>query len=391
MLEFVHFLLLNKYWLDVTIWIKGLQAIGNLVKKTGPSRGVFVYNLSAPELVSWEVTSKCNLRCIHCNVTVPHRCAPAELSTATALRVIRELAAMKVVTIAFEGGEPLLRHDIWTLIQAAVDQRLSVLLLTNGLLLTSEHVQFLRSNRVRIQVSLDASTATLLDQIRGTDGAFSAAIRAVAMCVSGGVSTGINMVASAVNYDDIQDTISLAKNMGVDFIRITPYCPVKQSDPLSLSPRQLEKLIQDVRRIRAEFKRPYIQPVSAKFEVTETNLPSLLDKGLICEAGTILCTILSDGTVVPCTHLAAPVFHAGNVGNQSFIEIWNSEDAFALFRPVGRNLIEECRECSIHNTCRGGCRARAFHERGKIDAIDPYCYRLNGGEGIACKGPVSTN
>jgi len=113
-------------------------------------------------------------------------------------------------------------------------------------------------------------------------------------------------------------------------------------------------------------------PMLTKFEVTGLNLPSLLGPHMLCEAGTILCSILSDGTVVPCTHLSGPEWHAGNLRMTGFVDIWANSHVLQRLRPVG-SLKKRCVSCSLVKTCKGGCRFRAYVETGDIGAIDPLC------------------
>ncbi|MCZ7561445.1 MAG: radical SAM protein [Burkholderiaceae bacterium] len=71
--------------------------------------------MSAPQLVSWNLTRRCNLACGHCYLDAVQRKseAPGELSTEAALRVIDEIAgAAPGAMLVLTGGEPLLRADL---------------------------------------------------------------------------------------------------------------------------------------------------------------------------------------------------------------------------------------------------------------------------------------
>src|SRR3974377_2270440 len=45
-----------------------------------------------PRLIFWEVTKGCNLRCIHCRATATELMSPADLPTAKALDIIKQIA-----------------------------------------------------------------------------------------------------------------------------------------------------------------------------------------------------------------------------------------------------------------------------------------------------------
>ncbi len=98
--------------------------------------GLGDHALAAPLVVLWEVTRRCNLRCIHClnrsgSVT-------EELSTEQARHLVREIAEAKVPFIFWSGGEPLLRPDLLSLAAYAKSLNVADVLLTNGTLLTRD-------------------------------------------------------------------------------------------------------------------------------------------------------------------------------------------------------------------------------------------------------------
>ena len=74
---------------------------------------------TAPTLVSFAVTRECNLKCKHCysqSIDSPH---PRELDTAEARRLIGQIAETGARLIILDGGEPLMRSDIFELVRHA--------------------------------------------------------------------------------------------------------------------------------------------------------------------------------------------------------------------------------------------------------------------------------
>src|SRR5207247_7089800 len=69
---------------------------------------------SAPHVVAWNLTRRCNLECAHCYISGgPRESATSELETAEAVRIVDELVAVNPAPlIILSGGEPLLRHDL---------------------------------------------------------------------------------------------------------------------------------------------------------------------------------------------------------------------------------------------------------------------------------------
>ena len=67
--------------------------------------------IQSPALVDWAITPKCNLKCRHCRGM-----AKDELSTERARKLVTEIAELKPGWVIVEGGEPLLRADLFELL-----------------------------------------------------------------------------------------------------------------------------------------------------------------------------------------------------------------------------------------------------------------------------------
>ncbi|MDI7267846.1 MAG: radical SAM protein, partial [Myxococcota bacterium] len=80
-------------------------------------------------VVLFEVTARCNNRCIYCyNVwKIPGSSTPPDLPTEQAADLIRRVARARgrgrPRQISFTGGEPLLRDDLERLVPAATTSR----------------------------------------------------------------------------------------------------------------------------------------------------------------------------------------------------------------------------------------------------------------------------
>ena len=104
------------------------------------------------------VTDRCNFRCRYC---MPAQGLPwlerEELLTYEELaRVIALLAEMGVRDVRLTGGEPLLRRELWRLVEAVAPQVDDLSLTTNGVLLPEQVEGLVRAGLRRVNVSLDA-------------------------------------------------------------------------------------------------------------------------------------------------------------------------------------------------------------------------------------------
>jgi GTP 3',8-cyclase len=106
------------------------------------------------------VTDRCNFRCQYCMPAegLPWLERSALLTYEEIERLVRLLAAMGVHDVRLTGGEPLVRKELWRLVErlAAIDDVQDLSLTTNGYLLTRQVEQLVAAGLKRINVSLDS-------------------------------------------------------------------------------------------------------------------------------------------------------------------------------------------------------------------------------------------
>jgi len=104
-------------------------------------------------IVVWNITRTCNLKCVHCYNDSGADKACDELSTAQAKAVIDNLAAFGVPSVLFSGGEPLMRPDLFELIEYTVGRGLRAVISTNGTLISADvarNIQRLEIGRAHV-------------------------------------------------------------------------------------------------------------------------------------------------------------------------------------------------------------------------------------------------
>ncbi len=125
---------------------------------------------AGPYMAEFDITYRCNCRCRMCQRWNDPRSESLTLSDYR--RVAAELEKLAVHQISIAGGEPLVRPDVFEIIDAFAEAGLSVNLCTNGMLLHRYRDRIAASGATCVTVSLDGATPETHDRIRGVEGSY---------------------------------------------------------------------------------------------------------------------------------------------------------------------------------------------------------------------------
>ncbi len=309
-------------------------------------------------MVSWNVTSRCHLRCPHCYIAARSDWPSDELSGIEGRNLLYELAGAGTSVVILSGGEPLLRKDIYSLIGWGTELGLHMAMGTSGTLITQDVAGQLKdAGIVRIAVSLDSHEPKAHDRFRGRPGAWKQAVQGITAARKAGIPVQLNISVTRENYTHIDDLISFGESLGIEDFQVFFVVPVGRGKMVKdVSPHQYEHLIREIlERVAVSDLR--IRPTCAPQFMRIARQMGIRDRGWVrgCIAGISYCRVGPDGEVTPCPYL--PV-SAGNVRKNTFKEIWYHSPLLNDLRDP--SLIEgKCGICEYLAIC-GGCRARAY-------------------------------
>ncbi len=125
-------------------------------------------SLSAPVMISWQLTRDCSLACLHCcTESAPGRALPGELTRDEALRVGREIAEAGVPYVMLCGGEPMLVPHFFELAEALGRAEVFLKIETNGQNFKESDASRLAKLPIRsIQISMDGATQEVYGKMR---------------------------------------------------------------------------------------------------------------------------------------------------------------------------------------------------------------------------------
>jgi radical SAM protein with 4Fe4S-binding SPASM domain len=345
-------------------------------------------------VVVWNVTRRCNLRCVHCYSDSAAQFYDGELTDAECRTVCDDLAGFGVPAVLLSGGEPLMRPRFFELASYARSLGLRLTLSTNGTLLTppaAEQIKDLGFSYVGI--SLDGIGAAH-DSFRGRDGAFLKAMAAFRNCREVGQKVGLRLTLTRHTVRELDNILRFIEDEDVP--RVCFYHLVysgRGSELETLQPAEtkaaLDKIMDRVEQWTAEGRPREVltvdQPADAAYLLMRLDERDQARAGRAREllswngggansSGIGIGNIDSQGNVHPDQFWQSETL--GNVKEQPFSQIWTgtTSPVVAGLRQKPRPVEGRCADCRWFSLCGGGFRVRAWQRTGNPWAEDPGCY-----------------
>lgn len=338
--------------------------------------GVRAADDHVPHVVAWNLTRRCNLECAHCYIAAgPTASAAEELTTDDCQRIADEILALNASPMfILSGGEPLLRGDLCEIASYATRRGATVVVGTNGTLLTSDRIAALQDAGVSgVAVSIDSLDDHRHDNFRHGAGSRAATVDALDRLRARRLDFVIQTTAHRGNRGEIAALVDWAAEQGAVAFNLYFLVATGRGARLSdLSPDEYEGLLADLveyqRRYRGRMMvRAKCAPHFMRHLYRSDPDSPILNYATRCPCGVQYCRITPDGKLTPCPYLPAV---AGDLRQQTFGEIWRDAPLFQELRSAA--LGGKCGRCEYRKLC-GGCRARAYAHEGDALAADPSC------------------
>lgn len=328
-------------------------------------------HLSAPIDVHFALTNRCPLECKHC-----YKSSSVEFTDDISLDQIKDiidvLADKQVFSVAFGGGEPFTRKDIFEIAEYTRNKGIVPNVTTNGYYIT-------KSSAVKCKVfghmhiSLDLPSEDF-DKIKNV-GAFKAAERAIELLNQQNIHIGINCVISRKNFDYLEDLVKfcLSKNIrDILFLRFKPMGRAdKQYHEMKLTNEQNTRLFPLLKKLIKKY-RVMIQVDCSLTPMICFHKPKLKLMDFFgvqgCEGGNSFIEIKEDGSIRSCSFSN---FYGDNALNLE--EIWDTSEYFLKYRNVTQSIKEPCFLCKYSEICRGGCHVVSEFLTADFTNPDPEC------------------
>ena len=321
---------------------------------------------SKPRELMIELTTECNLNCIHC-FRNSMRESFGRMTRDIMERILSEIEITGVKAVSLSGwGEPSCHPDFLWFIKELKTRGVKVLLNTNGTLLSKFAEDLVKLGVDEIVVSVDAVEPEIYKKIRRGSilseciGGIKALYDAKRRYVSTKPLVGVQFTINTMNFDQIYKLALFANHLGVGLIYISNIIPVsREHEKLACysSQRCVEEVLKQIDKLAKELLsfwniyvvKSYLDPMQSFY------CPFIESDALF---------IRWDGKVAPCMHyshdwkfvlngiernIKKVIF--GDIKTQSLIDIWRNPD-YVQFRFRAKfGYKPSCLDCELQEWC----------------------------------------
>jgi radical SAM protein with 4Fe4S-binding SPASM domain len=329
-----------------------------------------------PDIVIWEITLQCNLKCLHCGSSAGNT-RPDELTTKEALQLCRDLRDLGFKGISLMGGEVFLRKDWEVLSKEIKDLGMALSIITNGFFKPDTIIPKLaRLKTDCLMVGFDGASPKTQDHIRGVNGAYKKIKDFILTAKKARLPIGIITTVSKQNFETLPEIKEFVVREEIDW-------QIQEATPIGRFPKQQILSETEYYLLGLFIRSLQKRYANANFHINGAHnfgfhsgiIPALSSypewKG--CYAGKTILGLQSNGDVKGCLALSDE-FIEDNIKNRNIKDIWNDPQAFAYNRTfTSKSLGPNCTPCEHRENCKGGCVTRSSSITG-IPHNDPYCF-----------------
>ncbi len=364
-----------------SVWIRRIVNLPQQIKERGLGRYAshvvrrlgeelaqntnFTHVFVKPSVAHIEPTTRCNLKCIHCDHTYWDRTCP-DLTYEGFRRIIDQMPHLDRV-IMHGMGEPLLNKDIYRMVEyASKERKLKTIMSSNGMPLDEASARKLIANGLQVlSLSVDGATRETYEKIR-VRGNFDRLVRNIRRLIelkkemnSETPWTYLSMVCMKDNIHEFLKLIELAKELGVAAVQpqYMHFWGKDQETVVSVKGVNIKDEIHGKQNLFDNIPRDEMAEIRRMSNEKAAELGVQLIRPFfeweasdhtLCHVPWVDIYITADGYAIPCPIQGTDprLVNFGNLFEKSFDEIWNGD----LYKDFRRRLVSDdpspiCRDC----------------------------------------------
>ncbi|WP_051569274.1 radical SAM/SPASM domain-containing protein [Alkaliphilus transvaalensis] len=305
----------------------------------------------------WEATLKCNLNCLHCGSDCSKDNNCTELPAEKVLQVFSNIAenySAQDVMVAVTGGEPLMRRDLFDVLNKVNQLGFSWGMVTNGMLVNENVVKKCAETGMKtVSVSLDGVRESH-NWLRNEATSYDRAIGALRLFSKANKFDTVEAITcvNPVNLKQLDELYREIKNLGINSWRILTIFPkgrAVSSKALSLKADEFKELFSFIKEKRQQDSKLHINYSEEGYLGCDWE-KEVRDDFYYCGAGINIAGLLWDGAYSACPSLSRNWIQ-GSINDSLFSDVW--ETKYANMRNRDWMKKEHCKGCHVWSNCQG--------------------------------------
>ncbi len=197
----------------------------------------------------FEITPKCNFRCVHCYVGNDRSVSPV-LTYEEVIKIIDILYENGILFLTFSGGDPFTRKDFKDIYLYAKNKGFLVEILTNATLITSQWIEIFKEYPpLLIDISIYGTTNEEYEKLTGIKNGYDLFIKGISLLQSGGIRFALKGILMSENYKKLKRMEEISRQYSSENFRYSYELVVDRqctSAPLKYAVDPLEGLINEI-------------------------------------------------------------------------------------------------------------------------------------------------
>ena len=330
-----------------------------------------------------EVTLKCNARCEHCGSSCGDKIVKDEIEAKYIKKTLKEISEKydtSKIMLDVTGGEPLLRKDLFELMEYATNLGFHWGIATNGMLIDKKMADNLHKYKLEtVSISIDGLKKTH-ETFRKVPNSFDKIINGIKLLQKNDniKCLQVTTVANKKNFHELDELYILLKELGIKNWRVVSCDPIGRAEDnldILLDKSQYKELFDFIIKKNSEGLM-HVSYGCAHYLGTDYE-QEVRPFYYMCLTGLATASILSNGDIYVCPNVERrSELIQGNIRKDSFVDVW--ENKFEEFRHKRLTTNESCKKCSEYDFCRGD----AFHTWDFNENVPKFCIKkiFKGGE-----------
>lgn len=294
-----------------------------------------------PYAVLFELTPKCNFRCVHCYLQNNH--GQSILSTDQVKKIIDILYEKGILFLTLSGGEAILRPDFTEIYLYAKEKGFFVEVFTNGYLIDSKLIDLFREYPpLLVSISLYGACDDTYYKVTGIKDGFTRVSDNCMKLVEAGIRTSLKSPIISMTECDMNEMRKFAEDIGMKMVfTYEIHNAIDGSDV----PTQYRCCLKSA--LKYEFNDFFKQEKTNDIGIIEEKTIELQKNPYVytCNVATNSFVIDYNGNMLPCMKLR----HKGiSLLKNEFDDIW---EQFKVYKEIKASKDYKCKKCDYVYFC----------------------------------------